>query len=128
MELRSVDFSNDIGGLVDALTDSTQNEGIVHIGKLGRFDVFSYHLNVLLTHPELDAVDARELSRYLIDNGWKQSANLGAMGSPYPIRNQVPDVPYIDVDRITQRKEKLSREMSELSGLLENYRRVVVSE
>lgn len=115
------DFSHDIDGLVNSLMQSAEGETTGYIGNFFGFGIVAKNTCIYLTHPELSAVDALKMQQRLTDNGWVQGVNLGIMTSPYATHGSDSYVHYIEVDRVTSRKEKLRNEMAQLARILEPY-------
>ncbi len=124
--MNNQDFSGNVDGLVDALIKSTGAGGAVYIGGFYGFDVFAYHSSMVMTRPELKPNDAQGLAAFLVQNRWKQGADTGIKYFAFSDRDgkRILYLPYVNVDRITQRREKLQSEMSELARILESYGKV----
>lgn len=126
--MNNQDFSGNVDGLVDALVASMEKGYVlpVHIGKFYGFDVFAHHSSMVMTRPELKPNDAQGLATFLVQNGWNQGADKGIRYFAFSDRDgrRILYLPYVNVDRITQRREKLQSEMSELAKILESYGKV----
>ncbi len=114
------DFTRDIDGLVDASTDAAIKGGPIYLGTFHGFDLFVRDWSLLLTHPEWRTRDSDALRVYLKNNGWYSIGGFGEMKVQYA-EGQI-QIHYMNVNRITQRREKLRDEFLELSRLLESYR------
>lgn len=109
------DYSKNISGLVDDAIKAADKGGKVYLGKFHDFNLFVRDRCLWLTSGSIDMWD---LHAYLTKYQWC----VGGIPEPAGLEGNGNLSLALDINRITIRKEKLCREMSELSELLKVYR------
>ena len=112
-----MDFSGQIDQLADAAITAAEENKALYLGKFHKCDLMVRHwgLLIVLTHQEQGVTDAKYLEHYLRGNGWRGCGGIDK------IEVDGRSFPYLNVSRITVRKEKFSQELHKLEGLLSSY-------
>ncbi|MBI2084348.1 MAG: hypothetical protein HYT70_01925 [Candidatus Aenigmarchaeota archaeon] len=115
------DFYHDVDGLVDASIEAALKGETTYLGTMYGFGLYVHDWSLLLTlpHPTISGVDVSSLSRYLQSHGWRSDGSGGLI--TVDEGEQSLQMHYLNLNRITEMKEKYLEELRELSNLLEIY-------
>ncbi len=118
------DFSKNIEDFVGSLIKASEKETPTFVGRFYGFDAVVEHKTLLLVNPALQYSEAKGFAIFLAKHGWDQGAQLGVVTYALPGELFPREAHYVNVDRITVRRDKMYDELSRLSRIMEEYNSV----